>query len=156
MEKVNFDDYEFYVSETKKNKENITAYTSYIVKGKQILEGITRRYREFDCLRKKLIERWPGIFIPQLPHKTAVGKTKQDVVEFRVEQINRFCLKIGKIPYLFNGKEIQTFISNTPDVTKSLNSLQPETYEDIKNKYISAFPNFDTVRRLNNSIAIQP
>ena len=30
-------------------------------------------YSDFELLRAKLLERWPGIYIPYLPEKKAIG-----------------------------------------------------------------------------------
>jgi hypothetical protein len=36
------------------------------------LPTLYRRFSDFYALRKKLSERWPGIYIPNVPHKKAV------------------------------------------------------------------------------------
>jgi len=33
---------------------------------------VARRYSEFDQLRKLMIKRWPGCYIPPLPSKKAI------------------------------------------------------------------------------------
>ena len=145
MEKKPFEDGDFYVTDPTSTKDGVSSYTSYTVKGKKVIDPVIRRYREFDCLRTKLFERWPGIFIPELPHKKAMGKNDKEVVDFRIEQINRFCVKLSNIPYLFNSSETQMFLQNTSDVIKTMNNLQNESYEDMLNKYQESFPDFDDV-----------
>ena len=48
-------------------------HIAYEVKGEDKMgkfEGL-RRYNEFHALREKLLARWPGIYIPQIPPKKA-------------------------------------------------------------------------------------
>jgi hypothetical protein len=37
--------------------------------------SFSRRYTEYISLRKKLVELWPGVFIPTLPSKTLIGSS---------------------------------------------------------------------------------
>ena len=60
-------------------------YVAYYVKGEDALgvfEG-TRRYNEFFTLRSTLKMRWPGVFIPSIPPKKAVGNKD---VKFIIER----------------------------------------------------------------------
>ena len=43
-------------------KEGVTGFTSYSLQGSKLLEPLSHnyRYRDFDALCKKLLERWPG------------------------------------------------------------------------------------------------
>lgn len=51
-------------------------HTDYKVMGRWRDEQfiIIRRYKEFNLLRKRLEERWPGFYIPPIPPKKAYGK----------------------------------------------------------------------------------
>ena len=60
---------EMYVSDPQYIKEGMKGFTFYSLKGSHVPETISRRYRDFEALRKKMVERWPGIFIPKLPNK---------------------------------------------------------------------------------------
>ena len=60
---------QLFVSDPILNKDGVTQYTSYTLQGSKIPEPVSRRYRDFDALRKKFVERWPGVFIPNIPHK---------------------------------------------------------------------------------------
>ena len=48
---------EMYVCDPVKNKDGVKAYTSYTLKGSRVPVPLNRRYRDFDALRKKLVER---------------------------------------------------------------------------------------------------
>ena len=132
-----------YVSDPVLNKEGIQSFTSYTLQGTRVPESLIRRYRDFDALRNKLMERWPGVLIPNIPKKKIVGAKDKDIVDMRIEMINRFLSKISNIGYLFNSEEMELFLQNTNDVGKTLSTLKPQTYEDLLNKYNQAFPNID-------------
>ena len=93
------EDQQLYVSDPVLNKEGVTQFTSYTMQGSKIPEPLSRRYRDFDALRRKFIERWPGVFIPNIPHKKTMGSTDKEIVDLRVEIINRFLKKLSKIDH---------------------------------------------------------
>lgn len=140
---------QMYVSNPEQNKETLTSYTSYTLQGVRVPEPLTRRYRDFASLRDKIIERWPGIYIPALPHKQVVGSNDKEVVDMRIEMINRFCEQLSQIGCIFNSEEVETFIQNSNDIQKTLAAIQPHTYEELLKKYSASFldydENFDTL-----------
>jgi hypothetical protein len=138
-----------FVSDPVFNKEGVTGFTSYTLQGSKIPEPLSRRYRDFDALRRKFIDRWPGVFIPNIPHKKTVGNKDKDIVGLRIEMINRFLKKLSKIDYLFNSDEMELFLQNSSNVPKTLDSIKEDTYEELLKKYSSVFTdyddNFDTI-----------
>ena len=134
---------DMYVSDPVYTKDGVKGYTSYTLKGSRVPEPLNRRYRDFDALRKKLVERWPGIFIPNIPHKKKVGNKGKRIIGMRVEMINRFLKKLSKIEYLFNSEEMDLFLQNTSNVSKTLDGLKVENYEDLLKKYSQAFTDYD-------------
>lgn len=55
-------------------KDAINKYVIYAIRGSDN-DGsfeIYRRYSDFNNLRKVMIKRWPGCYIPPLPEKKAV------------------------------------------------------------------------------------
>ena len=144
---------EMYVSDPQYIKEGMKGFTFYSLKGNHVPETISRRYRDFEALRKKMIERWPGIFIPKLPNKKKVGNKGKNISVIRVEMLNRFLKKISKIKYLLNSEELGLFLQNTSNVGRTLDGLKEQTYEDLSRKYFSTFleydSNFDTITGKN-------
>ena len=134
---------EMYVCDPVKNKDGVKAYTSYTLKGSRVPVPLNRRYRDFDALRKKLMERWPGVFIPNIPHKKKVGNKEKRTVGLRVELINRFLKKLSKIEYLFNSEEMELFLQNSSSVSKTLEGIKLEKYEDLLKRYSQAFQDYD-------------
>ena len=143
------EDQQLYVSDPVLNKEGVTQFTSYTMQGSKIPEPLSRRYRDFDALRRKLIERWPGVFIPNIPHKKTMGNTDKEIVDLRVEIINRFLKKLSKIDYLFNSDEMELFLQNSNNIPKTLENIKSDSYQELLKKYSSVFTdyddNFDTI-----------
>ena len=137
------DEPEMYVSDPVYTKDGVKGYTSYTLKGTRVPEPLSRRYRDFDALRKKLVERWPGIFIPNIPHKKKVGNKSKRFIGMRVEMMNRFLKKLSKIEYLFNSEEMELFLQNSSNVSKTLDGVKLENYEDLLKKYSAAFTEYD-------------
>ena len=130
------------------------SYVVYTVKVKGINELIFRRYSDFFSLREKLTERWPGVFIPNIPPKKTVvkftslkiyiqGNLDAKVIDSRVKLLNKFCLKLSKFQVMFSSEEMKVFFSpNILDMKKVLDSLPNQSYEDLYLKYKRAFPDF--------------
>ena len=139
---------EMYVSDPQYIKEGVKGFTFYSLKGSHVQEDISRRYRDFDALRKKMVERWPGVFIPKLPNKKNLSNKGKKLSLIRVEMINRFLKKISKIQYLLNSEEMKLFLQNLSNFGKSFDSIKSQNYEDLSKKYYTTFleydENFDT------------
>ena len=141
---------QLFVSEPTLIKENkLKEYTVYKLQGSKIPEALSRRYRDFDALRRTFIERWPDIFLPNIPHKKTIGNADKEIVDLGIEMINRFLKKISNIDYLFNSDEMELFLQNSADVPKTLGGIEKETYQNLLKKYSSVFTdyddNFDTI-----------
>lgn len=140
---------EMYVSDPQYIKEGVKGFTFYSLKGSHVQEDISRRYRDFDALRKKMVERWPGVFIPKLPNKKNLSDKGKKLSLIRIEMINRFLKKISKIQYLLNSEEMKLFLQNLSNFGKSFDSLKSQNYEDLSKKYYTTFleydENFDTI-----------
>ena len=137
------DEPEIYVCDPVYTKDGVKGHTSYSLKGSRVPEPLIRRYKDFDALRKKLVERWPGIFIPNIPHKKKVGNKGKKIIGLRLKMINRFLNKLSKLEYLFNSEEMELFLQNTSSVSKTLEGIKLENYEDLLKKYTLAFTEYD-------------
>lgn len=71
-------------------------------------EGI-RRYSDFFNVRNALIHRWPGVFIPAIPPKKAVGNKEEKFIEERMVFLDKFIKKCGKYPFILNCQEFKLF-----------------------------------------------
>ena len=150
---------EMYVSDPKYIKEGVKGFTFYLLKGSHVPEAISRRYRDFEALRKKMVERWPGIFIPKLANKKKVGNKGKKISVIRVEMLNRFLKKLSKIKYLLNSEELSLFLKNQSNFAKAFEGLKEQSYEDLAKKYFSTFTdydaNFDTIEGKNEQDKFQ-
>ena len=134
---------QLFVSDPILIKDGVTQYTSYKLQGAKIPEPINRRYRDFDVLRKKLVERWPGIYIPNIPHKKKMGNKDKEIIELRIEMINRFLKRLSNIDYLFNSDEMSYFLENSNNVAKTLDNIKQDSYQELYKKYSSTFTDYD-------------
>ena len=120
--------------------EGITRYIQYKVTGDLLKETIYRRFSDFYSLREKLVERWPGIYIPNLPPKVTVGNLEKKVIETRTRVINDFCHKTSKFKFILDSEELQIFLIKSIDVSKVINNLPKLNYDEILFRYNKAFP----------------
>ena len=111
----------------------------YKVTGELIFEPIYRRFSDFYSLREKLVERWPGIYIPNLPPKLTVGNLEKKVIEMRTRVINDFCHKISKFKFLLESDEFKLFLIRCNDVSKAIYNLPKLNYEEILSRYNLVF-----------------
>ena len=59
------------------------------------------------------------------------GNTDKEIVELRIEMINRFLKKLSKIDYLFNSDEMNYFLENSTNVSKTLENIKVSSYSDL-------------------------
>ena len=134
---------EMYVSNPQYIKEGVKGFTFYSLKGTKVPEVLSRRYRDFNALRKKMVEKWPGIYIPKLQDKKKVGAKGQKISPIKIDVINRFLKKISKIKYLMESEEMGLFLHNTSNVEKTLEGIKPPNYEELSKKYFNTFTEYD-------------
>ena len=99
---------------------------------------VKRRYNEFYLLYDCLGKRWPGIVLPQVPPKKAMGNKDIIFLQERRFYLERFLRKLSQYDFIINGEEFQVFSRPQGlDVEKSLSRLVKMTssqmYERIKN-----------------------
>ena len=125
---------------------NKKSYVQYKVTGDLVKEPIYRRFSDFYSLREKLVERWPGLYIPNLPPKLTMGNLEKKVIEMRTRVINDFCHKISKFNFILDSDELQIFLIRCNDVSKAINNLPKLNYDEILARYKKIFS--DVVQKL--------
>ena len=92
-------------------KEGLKKYIVYCIKGMDSRGAfeVYRRYSDFFSLRKEMLRRWPGIYIPEIPPKKAVGNMNKDFVEKRKQQLSRFVVCISNQENIYYSEEFQLF-----------------------------------------------
>mmetsp|Transcript_33621 Transcript_33621/g.32659 ORF Transcript_33621/g.32659 Transcript_33621/m.32659 type:complete len:131 (+) Transcript_33621:228-620(+) len=79
-----------------------------------------RRYNDFFALHQALCQRWPGMYIPNIPPKQAIGNKDMKFILDRRYYLERFLRKIAKYDYLMNSEEFAMFARPTGDIEKTL------------------------------------
>ena len=77
---------------------------------------IYHRFSDFNTLRKVMVKRWPGVYVPPIPEKKAVGNMDAKFIEERRSKLENFCLKVAALPHLFYSDEFHLFIRSTGDL----------------------------------------
>ena len=106
---------------------------------------VFRRYTEFEAVRRKLKENWPGIFIPAIPDK-AVKNSDQKVIQERLLFLDHFVKKCARMDHIYYSEEFQIFLRSagpSDEVIKALNGFPARTCATIYNQYRILFPDFD-------------
>mmetsp|Transcript_20199 Transcript_20199/g.24959 ORF Transcript_20199/g.24959 Transcript_20199/m.24959 type:complete len:203 (+) Transcript_20199:81-689(+) len=83
-----------------------------------------RRYNEFYLLQDALVKRWPGIVIPLVPPKKAMGNKEMIFLQERRFYLERFLRKLARYDFIINSQEFQIFCRPQGlEVEKSLGKL---------------------------------
>ena len=135
--------YPMYIDNPKKVEKTVGSYICYTMEGTDITEQLTRRYSDFFTLYEKLIQRWPGVYIPRVPPKKITGNMDPTNIKTRMRLLNRFCLNISNIDYLYKAEETKIFRNNIPDVSNAINKLPELNYSEILVRMKEAFPEFN-------------
>jgi len=135
--------YPMYIDNPKKVEKTMGTYVSYTMDGTDVTEQLTRRYSDFFALYEKLLQRWPGIYIPRIPPKKITGNTDPSVIKTRMRLLNRFCLNLSNIEYLYKAEETNIFRNNVPDVANAINKLPELNYSDMLARMKEAFPEYN-------------
>ena len=135
--------YPMYIDNPKKVDKTVGSYIAYTMDGTDVTEQLTRRYSDFFALYEKLVQRWPGIYVPRIPPKKITGNQDPSVIKTRMRLLNRFCLNLSNIEYLYKAEETNIFRNNVPDVANAINKLPELNYSDMLSRMKEAFPEFN-------------
>lgn len=94
-----------------------------------------RRYNEFHKLHEKLDQRWPGIPLPMLPPKKAIGNKDIKFINERRFYLERFLKKMSAFEYILNSQEFTIFSRPNGDIEKMLGAVPKSSSGDIVEKY---------------------
>lgn len=86
-------------------------HTTYLVRSTFCIEGVRRRYSDFDWLRDILVARYHGIAVPLLPEKKIAGSTTKAVVDERVQGLENFLALVLANPYLRLDVTLEMFLT---------------------------------------------
>lgn len=144
-----------------KNPQDFGGHIVYDVKGKDKQgpwEG-KRRYSEFFELYSALVKRWPGVPIPGIPPKKAIGNKDLTFVQDRTYYLQRFMRKTARFTFIIESPEFLLF--SRPQGMKidaAIGKLMPLStmakYERIKEHCRVDDQHFDVVQREQFATAI--
>ena len=143
--------YPMYIDNPQKIEKTLSSYISYTLKGTDITEKLDRRYSDFFSLYEKLLQRWPGIYIPPIPPKKLIGNMDPFVIKTRLRLLNRFCLNLSNIKYLYESEESNIFRKNISDVGIVINKLPELSLCDILTRMKEAFPEYNNHYDINQA-----
>ena len=136
--------YPMYIENPQKiDKKKLGVYISYTLNGTDITEQMARRYSDFFALYEKLIQRWPGIYVPRIPGKKLTKNTSRKMIKRRMRLLNRFCLNLSNIDYLYSCDETSLFKGNTPDLANAISKLPELNMEETLARMKDAFPQYN-------------
>ncbi len=136
--------YPMYIDNPHKMEKTVGSYIAYSLNGTDITDKLSRRYSDFFSLYEKLLQRWPGIYIPRIPQKKITGNKDPPIISKRIRLINRFCLNLSNIEYLYKSEEVNLFKSNVPEVANAINKLPDLKLSEILSRMKDAFPEYNT------------
>ena len=141
--------YPCYIDNPTKIEKTLKSFVQYTMNGTDVNEPLTRRYSDFFALYEKLIQRWPGVYIPNIPPKKVTGNLSTKTIKVRMRLLNRFLLELSEIDYLYNSEEAKMFRSNITDIATTLEKLPTLSYMEILERMKVAFPwnneNYDII-----------
>lgn len=114
----------------------------YTIEGAPLKEPIKRRYREFDNLREKLIQRWPGILVPLISPKRILKNGEKSIVIERKRVLSLFCKKLFSKQYFAESDEIKLFfldLKTFPESITQMNQLPKRSYKQLYECYEKYF-----------------
>ena len=94
-----------------KNPQDQGGHIVYDVRGKDKQgpwEG-KRRYNEFYGLWEVLTKRWPGVPIPGIPPKKAIGNKDLTFIQDRTFYLQRFMRKVARFQFIIESPEFLLF-----------------------------------------------
>jgi sorting nexin-1/2 len=113
------------------------AHVTYTVRGYDgdgPFEG-AKRYNDFFHLRSALIMRWPGVYVPPIPPRKAIGNKEDKFLEERKHFLQRFLLMIGKDEHLIKSDEFRLFSRVSGEIEKSIQMLPAITPDFLLDRY---------------------
>lgn len=79
-------------------------------KGREFV--VRRRFKEFLWLYQHLTNKYPGVIVPPVPEKHAIGRFEEDFVENRRVQLERMLRKLGAHNILQKDADFHLFLTS--------------------------------------------
>ncbi|KAK5668383.1 Vacuolar protein sorting-associated protein vps5 [Batrachochytrium dendrobatidis] len=107
------------VTEPFKVGETLSSHIAYKIKTKTLSPDyrnpefvVNRRFRDFLWLYNQLVDKYPGVIVPPVPEKHAIGRFQEDFVETRRSALERFICKVAAHPILQLDTDMRLFLES--------------------------------------------
>nr|CAB3266462.1 sorting nexin-33-like [Phallusia mammillata] len=87
---------------------------------------VQRRYKHFDWLYGRLVERYPMVAVPRLPDKQASGRFEEDFIEARMARLKLWVGYICRHPVLSKSQLFRNFLTLTEQKAWKMSKRQAE------------------------------
>ncbi|KAK9723287.1 Vacuolar protein sorting-associated protein vps5 [Basidiobolus ranarum] len=111
--------FEISICEPQKVGDPISPYIVYKVKTnttstlfKRSELSVTRRYRDFLWLYNQLVNNHPGVIVPPVPEKHALGRFQDEFIETRRAALEKCLRKIAAHPKLNQDPDLEVFLES--------------------------------------------
>ncbi|KAI9341807.1 Vps5 C terminal like-domain-containing protein, partial [Zopfochytrium polystomum] len=138
----------------------INAHVTYKVKTKTNCPeyrnpefGVTRRYRDFLWLYNQLQERYPGVIIPPIPEKNALGRFQNEFVETRRLGLERCLKRITIHPLLQSDADLRMFLESETfavDVNQKRREENKTGFMSVFTTSLTSSPVVPTATKIEN------
>jgi len=103
-------------SPRKENKyHGIKSYISYAVTPSFSNIQVSRRYKHFDWLHERLINKFTTICIPPLPEKQVTGRYEEEFIEGRMRQLQMWVDRMVRHPVISTSSVFKFFLTCTDE-----------------------------------------
>ncbi|KAI8810240.1 hypothetical protein BJ742DRAFT_801127 [Cladochytrium replicatum] len=140
------------VGEPQKHGEGASAYVSYQVSTKTILESfrnpemsVRRRFQDFDWLHQQLTEELPDAILPPLPDKHRMeyitgDRFSNEFIERRRMLLELYLQRLTRHPKLMRSVALRTFLESTDlRPTKEETKREAHVFENLSDTLLNAF-----------------
>lgn len=101
---------------------------------------VQRRFNNFHDFRVMLVNRFPGLYIPPVPKKTATGKKDESVVRERRYFLDLFLKECCSLKYLSQSKELQIFLRPQGDLNQLMQKQYKPKLDEVMATYRATLP----------------
>ena len=118
-------------------------YVYKITTAPVVVDHVYRRYSDFDSLHAVLTEMFPGVFIPPLPPKKALGNMNEDyILGRRRPGLERFLNRVARIPILAESAVFQMFLVRAHGFEDSMKEAKKAAEARTVGQVLSSFQQY--------------
>lgn len=124
--------------------KRVGKYVLYTIRGNDATGTFdtSRRYKDFEWLRKLLVLHWPGCYVPAIPGKQMMGNLKPEFIETRRKLLEEFLCKTVAVDFLYSSEVFQLFIRGNEDYKNSTQHFASVSIPNLCATYSSTFSLF--------------